>query len=1213
MSDWSELGLDARFVVEGEIGRGAASRVLQVEDRLQGSHRALKLATQDGQMRRYQAEFRRLRELRHPNIVRAFDYGLTSNGLPYYTTELVRGLSLGDFPDRRDPEALGAVAMQVLDALAVLHARGWVHRDIKPRNILTVGRGTALAVRLIDFGLLAALGESAPAAGTLPYMAPEVVRSEEVDGRADLYSLGMVLYEALLPERMARTVEDVARLLTSRPPLPSDVNPVISAGFSAFIMRLIEPTPAARFGDAAEAADALGRLADLHLGRGPARAAAERLLRGGAVSHRTRLLNKVRRLASRVREDACGTSLLVDGTTGVGKSPFLREVVTILCLDGFRVARFRTTNDAGSPIPALLRAAHAMRPDALTPQAPEMALISSSSGAVEMARFAGQIGLALAEALGKVPTAIIIDDLNRAEPVALEVLRALSDEVKTVPLFLIGGTDPRSDGSAAGELLGPSAQILTLRPLKPVEVEDLAGHRLYGLTLPEPALARLVEDSQGMPSLVEKTLARLMVDGTIQRDGCSFRFTGGRYRAANHVDADLITARVSQVEVEHRSELFAAAVLGHHLDAGSMARMLGEPVERVAATLAELARREILMLEDVGDEPVYGFAGRGLLSAIYQRIPQAERRSLHDRAAEILADTPREGGRAEERVEHLLKGSDDARAVDAAVEAGDRAAHVFADRRAIEYYARGYARLKGSNDRRAAGIAFRLGRLFERTGEMERASVWFQAAVNAAGADDPQLVIEATLGLGAVALVRGLPVETDHYAQRALDLMTAAPDPRLQAVARRLLALVAMQGGDNHRAESLLRSALADLDAAGAEAEAIAVLIDLARMSKKRSELVQGVRYARLAQRRARARGDLPALAEASTVLGRGLLQAVRFDAAKRALLYGLRVARANRDRLRQGLVLREIGNLRIREGDLSGALEHYERSLELMRAVRARADESACLHNIGIVRTQLGDFRAAIAALTAALELTHAIGDVQGSGATQVELGQTYASLGDLDEARRLLRTAIETAEIIEDPVTRAEASALSSWVELRLGNPRDCRDMLCRVDETTRSLEDPADRALVLQYATRSALILGSTAEAGALSARFAAEVKEGALGGLKPAAAALEGFAVALSGDCQRAQELLRAAATLAQTAQLKPLEVEVRGALGRLEAGTDLGAEELTRAMEVMREVVSGLTPTMALAFLGTCEARQVRAAFAAERERLAQHAEEEAAG
>ena len=71
--------------------------------------------------------------------------------------------------------------------------------------------------------------------------------------------------------------------------------------------------------------------------------------------------------------------------------------------------------------------------------------------------------------------------------------------------------------------------------------------------------------------------------------------------------------------------------------------------------------------------------------------------------------------------------------------------------------------------------------------------------------------------------------------------------------------------------------------------------------------------------------------------------------------------------------------------------------------------------------------------------------------------------------------------------------------------------------------------------------------------------------------------------------------------------------MRGALGRLEAGTDLGAEELTRAMEVMREVVSGLTPTMALAFLGTCEARQVRAAFAAERERLAQHAEEEAAG
>jgi tetratricopeptide (TPR) repeat protein len=1203
MNDWHDLGLDARYVVVGELGRGAASRVIQVQDPLQDASRALKLATRDGQVRRYQTEFRRIRELRHPNIVRAFDYGLTRSGLPYYTMELVQGASLGRFPDRREPEALGVIAMQLLDALAAIHARGWVHRDVKPRNILTVGRGTALAVRLIDFGLLIGLGESAAAAGTLPYMAPEVARSGEVDGRADLYALGMVLYEALLPGRMASTVEEVARTLVERLPSPVTVNPVISAGFSDFIMRLIDPDPAARFRDAGAAVLALGRLEDLRLGRGPARSAAERLLRGGAVSHRARFVKKVRKLAATVKDDERGQSLLIDGTTGVGKSPFLREVATLLCIDGFRVARFRTTNDAGSPIPAMLRAARAMRPDVFTPQAPVAALISSSSGPAEMARFAGQIGLTLAEAFGGVPTAIVVDDLHRAEPVALDVLRALMDELDAVPIVLIGGADPRPDGTPAADLLGASARVLTLQPLRAGEVAELASHRLFGLTLPAPALSRLVQDSQGMPSLVEKTLARLIVDGTIQRDGSRFQFTGGRYRAANHADQDQISARVSQVREEDRPVLNAAAVLGHHLDAGAIGRMLDLDLGCAAGTLAELARQEILTLEDVATEPVYGFSSRSLLGAVYQRIPQTERRALHDRAAREILDRPRERGRAEERVEHLLKGSDDARAVDAAIEAGDRAAQVFADRRAIEYYARAYARLKGSADRRAAGIALRLGRLFERTGEMERASVWFQAAVTAAGQDDHQTLVEATLGIGAVALVRGLPVETDHHAQKALDLMRAAPDPRLIAVARRLQALVAMQGGDTGRAESLLKSALEDLERAGAEGEAVAVLMDLARMAKKKSELIQGVRYARLAQRRARACGDLPALAEASTVLGRGLLQAAQFGAAKSALIYGLKVARANGDRLRQGLVLREVGNMRIREGDLAGALEHYERSLELMRAVRARADESACLHNIGVARTQLGDFRAAVAALEAALALTRSIGDVQGVAATQVELAQTWAKLGGFDEARRLLQAALETAEIIEDPVTRAEAASLKAWVEVRMGDAGACRQMLGGVDDVIRPLEDPADRAFVLQYAARCALFLGMAPQATALAEHLAVAVDDGALGDLKPVVELLRGQAVELAGDRERAREVLAAAADLAARGQLKTVEVEARGALGRLSAHSDQGVEQLTRAMELMRELVANLTPEMADDYLATNEAHELHAAFVAERDRL----------
>ncbi|MBI5509881.1 MAG: tetratricopeptide repeat protein [Deltaproteobacteria bacterium] len=1201
MSDGQFEGISGRFALQGDLGRGAASRVVRVHDRLQNVVRALKLATKDGQVQRYRIEFRRLRELRHPNVVRAFDYGVNAKGRPYYTMELVPGDKLASFADRHDPEALGAVAMQVLDALAAIHARGFVHRDIQPSNILVVGRGTASAARLIDFGLLVAHGDKLPAAGTLPYMAPEVVRGDPVDGRADLYSLGMVLYEALLPQTAVRTVEEAARRLTEALPTPQSLNPVISAGLSDFVMRLVHPDPAARFADAQLAADALGGLQDLRLGRGPVRATTERLLRGGATSHRRKAVAQIKQIGRQVLRERRGRALLVEGEKGVGKSPFLRELASVLALEGFAVGRFRATAESAAPIPTLVTAAQTLCPELFAPEAPKATLPEHGTGAAEMARYAGQIGLKLAQAFGATPTALLIDDLHRAEAMALEVLRALFDELADKPLLVICGADARADGNATLEVLGAHVQRVALPPLKQAEIAALAAHRLFGLQLPMPALLRLTEDSQGMPSLVERTLARLVVDKTIQRAAHGYVFTGGRYRAARHADTELIAARIDALPEADRGVLEAAAVLGHHLSAQNVSPMVDADLGRTAAILAELARREILTLEAAATEPVYAFASRALVTAVYQRIPQARRRLLHDRAAAV-ADLP-VAGRAEEQVEHLLKGSDDSRAVDAAVEAGDRAAVVFADRRAIEYYARAFARLPETGDRRTATIGLRLGRLFERTGELERAAVWFQTAAGAAGADQTQIVVEATLGLGRVAWMRGVPAETEACAARALTLLASPPDRRLQAGARRLQARVAMQAGDNARGEELLKSALADLEAAGADSEALAVLIDLAQMAKKRSEVVQGVRYARLAQRRARAQGDLPALAEATTVLGRGFLQAGRFRAAKSALVYGLRVARANGDRLRQGLVLREIGNVKLREGDLTGALERYERSLELMRATRAKDDEGACLHNIGIVRRHLGDFRASIMALSAALEMSQLSDDVPGTAATEVELGQTYAKLGDLEAARRLLVSALETARVIGDPVTRAEAPAIHSWVEVRCGRGQPGDDLLSCFKAVMEPLEDPADRALVLLYATRCALVSRHTDAAAELVGRLAVEVEDGTLGYLEPFVLSLRGQTAAACGRRDEAEALLQQAAAAAVKSQLRPLDVETAGALGRLKAGTDAGAAHLTHAMETMREIVTRLTPEMAITYVSTEDARQLRAAFETEQQRL----------
>jgi len=190
------------------IGKGGMGVVYEAVQSRLGRRVALKvlsphLAFNASFMRRFHAEAHVLAKLHHPNIVTVHDMGV-HGGLPYIVLERVEGRSLravvkeGPLPLRRVLELAGALC----DALDCAHAAGIVHRDIKPENILIDGRGQ---VKLVDFGLAKDLAPDERAAtrtrwkvGTPLYMAPEQRKGpEEVDARADLYSLGVVLVELL--------------------------------------------------------------------------------------------------------------------------------------------------------------------------------------------------------------------------------------------------------------------------------------------------------------------------------------------------------------------------------------------------------------------------------------------------------------------------------------------------------------------------------------------------------------------------------------------------------------------------------------------------------------------------------------------------------------------------------------------------------------------------------------------------------------------------------------------------------------------------------------------------------------------------------------------------------------------------------------------------------------------------------------------------------
>ncbi len=193
-----ELG---RFAARRLLGRGSFGVVWEVQDPLRpGQRLALKILSEATVASRPAVhdlahEFRLASQVRHPVILEHIEGGfLERRSRPYLLSELVRGSPLRP---RWEPNALVAVAKDLLSALDAIHAAGWRHGDIQPRNIL-VWRGTGRPeVRLLDFGLAEECGRGGierRTAGTPLYLAPEVLSGARPDRRTDFYALGLILY-----------------------------------------------------------------------------------------------------------------------------------------------------------------------------------------------------------------------------------------------------------------------------------------------------------------------------------------------------------------------------------------------------------------------------------------------------------------------------------------------------------------------------------------------------------------------------------------------------------------------------------------------------------------------------------------------------------------------------------------------------------------------------------------------------------------------------------------------------------------------------------------------------------------------------------------------------------------------------------------------------------------------------------------------------------
>ena len=250
--------LGDRYEIRSTLGRGGMATVYEGHDRVLDRPVAIKVlsdryAGDEKFVTRFQREARAAAGLSHPSIVSVFDTGDT-DGEHYIVMELVRGETLADLLAREGsltPERAARVAGSVAQALQAAHDRGFVHRDVKPGNVMLSPGGE---VKVMDFGIARAatddtLTQTGTVLGTASYLSPEQSRGDQVDHRSDIYSLGCVLYELLTgrPPFSGSPVSVAYKHVNEEPEPPSRVNPSVPAELESVVMRALRKDPGQRF------------------------------------------------------------------------------------------------------------------------------------------------------------------------------------------------------------------------------------------------------------------------------------------------------------------------------------------------------------------------------------------------------------------------------------------------------------------------------------------------------------------------------------------------------------------------------------------------------------------------------------------------------------------------------------------------------------------------------------------------------------------------------------------------------------------------------------------------------------------------------------------------------------------------------------------------------------------------------------------------------
>ncbi|MHC5002819.1 MAG: serine/threonine-protein kinase [Planctomycetota bacterium] len=686
------------YRVDREIGRGGMGIVYLARDARLDRDVAIKclpdeVSADHDRLARFEREAKTLATLSHPGI--AVVYGLDeADGRHFLILEYIDGVSLrarlGSGPMPCDESI--RVAADVAEALEAAHARGVVHRDIKPDNVMLTADGR---VKVLDFGLAKRAEQSSADAmstvtvqtrpgaimGTLPYMSPEQVEGAEVDHRTDLFSLGVLLFELVtgsLPFKGSSPAALMTSILRDPPGSMTSLAPGVPASLAAIVERCLAKAPGQRYPSARELADDLRGVL-----RGDAVVAPPRRTRplvGREIEHATLL-----RALENARQGS-GALILLGGEPGVGKTHLVQDVLDhagrlgLLAVSGHAYEEERAPYIiSGEILEELIRR---VPPDDLREllgeSAPELSRIlpalrtrfpdippPAELPPEQQRRYLFNCVLEfLVRACSARPMVMLLDDLHWADESSLLLLEHISQHLDAVPLLLLGtyrdvelDVGKPFERTLARLVRQKLAQRMPIRRLS----EDGVGalfEALGGADPPPTLVAAIYRESEGNPFFATELFEHLAEEGLL------FDETGAWREDAQLEGLEVpegvrlvIGRRLEHLSDDTRPVLTTAAVIGHRFELTTLTSVVAGDEDAVLDAIDEAVSARLLTPLPERRVPRYEFVHALVRHTLLGALSLPRRQRLHLKVADALEQAVGDavGARAAELAHHLYQ------------------------------------------------------------------------------------------------------------------------------------------------------------------------------------------------------------------------------------------------------------------------------------------------------------------------------------------------------------------------------------------------------------------------------------------------------------------------------------------------------------------------------------------------------------------------------